>query len=201
MRNGFEVPRAVASLMTGYRGCWCIAGGWAIDLYLDRVTRDHEDIEIAVLRNEQLQIQSHLAGWRLTKCVAGDRAPWLPEEVLALPVHEVHAVRGNDSLEILLNEAGGGLWRFRRDLRVSRPLAKAMCETAAGIPCLAPEIVLLYKAKNTKQKDSADFALAVKKLDAEGRDWLRYALRTTHPGHPWQDALRAVGPEPAPEGE
>ena len=175
--------------MTGYGGCWCVAGGWAIDLHLGGVTRAHQDIEIAVPRDEQLQLQSYLDGWRLVKCVAGDSVPWEPNELLALPVHEIHAVRGDDSLEILLNEVQQGQWRFRRDLRVSRPLSQALRETQAGIPYLAPEIVLLYKAKNTKPRDHADFTQAVGKLDDEQQEWLRRALRTAHPEHVWLDML------------
>ncbi len=44
--------------------------------------------------------------------------------------------------------------------------------SAGGIPCLAPEAVLLFKAKHRRDKDEADFARALPKLDAAQRRWL-----------------------------
>jgi hypothetical protein len=55
-----------------------------------------------------------------------------------------------------------------------------------GIPYLAPEIVLLFKAKHAaRDKDAADFARALPLLDAQRRQWLADALRIVHPGHDW----------------
>lgn len=55
--------------MEGFSRPWFVAGGWAIDLFLDRVTREHSDIEIAVLREDQLALQRHLVGWQFTKVI------------------------------------------------------------------------------------------------------------------------------------
>lgn len=40
-------------------------GGWAVDLWVGRVTRPHEDIDVLVLRREQPQVDAALtaAGW------------------------------------------------------------------------------------------------------------------------------------------
>ena len=46
----FSEPLKVASLMRGFEPDWFIAGGWAIDLYLEKQTRLHDDIEIAIFR-------------------------------------------------------------------------------------------------------------------------------------------------------
>ena len=55
-----------------------------------------------------------------------------------------------------------------------------------GIPYLAPEIVLLFKAKHAdRDKDAADFARALPLLDDQRRQWLADALRVVHPGHDW----------------
>lgn len=60
----------VNKIMNGFHFPWAIAGGWSIDLYLGKVTRDHSDIEIAILRNHQLLIRQHLAGWDLKRLKA-----------------------------------------------------------------------------------------------------------------------------------
>jgi hypothetical protein len=49
-------------------------------------------------------------------------------------------------------------WLFRRDSRVRRPLATIGSVTTDGIPYMAPEIQLLYKAKASRPQDEADFA-------------------------------------------
>lgn len=36
---------------------WIIAGGWAIDLFLKKQTRQHSDVDILVDRKDQLALQ------------------------------------------------------------------------------------------------------------------------------------------------
>lgn len=187
----FAVPRRVASLMAGFSRPWFLTGGWAIDLWLGRVTRPHEDVEIAILRKDQEEIRRHLAGWSLEKVSdtpGGHRTlAWREEERLELPVHEIHArqsVGDPRELDILLNESSRDLWMFRRDPRVTRPLSEAGI-SVARTPVLAPEIVLLFKAKAPRPRDEADFQNASAHLTPVGRRWLRDSLETAHPGHPW----------------
>ena len=60
-------PLRVKALMAGFEWPWFVAGGWAVDLYLGCVTRTHKDIDFAVLRDNQLDLQQFLRGWGLTK--------------------------------------------------------------------------------------------------------------------------------------
>jgi hypothetical protein len=53
--------------MRGFEPDWFVAGGWAIDLFLEKTTRPHEDIEIAIFRKNQLALQDYLDGWLLKK--------------------------------------------------------------------------------------------------------------------------------------
>lgn len=52
----------VSAAMEGLGCPWWLAGGWAIDLHIGYVTRVHEDIDVLVLREDQLRVQQHLAG-------------------------------------------------------------------------------------------------------------------------------------------
>jgi hypothetical protein len=182
----------VAALMAGFARPWYIAGGWATDLFLGHVTRDHDDVDVAILRVDQAALQSYLAGWDLRVVVAGpDGAilvPWVEGEWLALPVHEIHARRPQGepaALEMLLHESVGDLWRFRRNLEVVCPLGRIGMRAPNGLPFLAPEIALLYKAKDHRPKDDQDFQGVHAAMSEEPREWLRQALATCHPGHPW----------------
>src|SRR4051794_11655311 len=105
-------------VMSGFDRPWFVAGGWAIELYLGRVSRAHKDVDIAVFREDQLELQRHLAGWRLCKADGGELRPWVEGEFIRLPVNTIWAwrpgsERGDDQadLEFLLDERAGEEWR------------------------------------------------------------------------------------------
>ena len=80
----FAVPLKVGQLMADFGHPWGVCGGWGIDLFLDRVTRPHKDIEVAILRRNQMGLQSHLAErrWTLQKVHEGQLSCWLEGEFL-----------------------------------------------------------------------------------------------------------------------
>src|SRR5437867_454283 len=88
-------------------------------------------------------------------------------------------------VEFLLNESSGAMWQFRRNRAITRRIDRIGMRTSAGVPFLVPEIVLLFKAKAFGAKDARDFDLIRPRLRAEPRRWLKHALETCHPGHPW----------------
>ncbi len=53
--------------------------GWAIDLFVNQVTRPHSDVEIGLFREHQSALRTQLAGWRLTKSdfLRPEGAAWL----------------------------------------------------------------------------------------------------------------------------
>ena len=61
--------------------------------------------------------------------------------------------------------------------------------TSDGIPYLAPEIQLFYKAKNPRPKDQTDFTAVLPFLTGAQRRWLSGALSRTLGEHPWRDRL------------
>ena len=189
-----EPLRAVPGLMRGFSAPWCVAGGWALDLFLGRVTRAHHDVEIALFREDQALLHGHLRDWRFEKVLDGRFVPWTSDEHLDLPVHEIHG-RSNEepplALEFLLNERRGDDWVFRRNPSVTLPIDRAIVRTAIGYPALCPAITLLYKAKSPRPKDDADFRSVRDALDDARRSWLCGALDTCHPGHSWRDELRS----------
>jgi hypothetical protein len=187
MSAPFAPPLQVAALMAGFDRPWCIAGGWAIDLFLGRETRPHYDVELVVFREDQGALYTYLAGWPLEKVRNRVREPWRGEW-LELPVHQVDvrvSGSGFKKLEVLFNERDGQLWWFRRNMAVTRSLDACMLLPTLGVPILAPEIVLLFKAKGPQPKDESDFAGTLGRLSDESRSWLARSLACCHPGHPW----------------
>jgi hypothetical protein len=92
-------------------------------------------------------------------------------------------------IDVFREPGDADTWIYRRTGELTAPRGWAGGRTAAGIPYVAPQIVLLFKAKAMRDKDQADFAWAAPRLAADARAWLAQSLRTLHPGHPWIDQL------------
>jgi hypothetical protein len=192
----------VAALMAGYKQPWFFAGGWAIDLFHDKVLRPHKDVDIAILRKDQLVFQTRFSDWDLQKIVGPSGSqypePWQPGEWLELPVHQVWAQAGSDgwpTLEVLLNESDEEEWQWRVNKQIRCPLAQMGARSSAGLPYLNPLIVLLFKSRHINPEDrnyahdEEDFRDTAPLLDEQQRAWLKNALHTYHPGHPWIERL------------
>jgi ribosome-associated protein len=55
-------PEDVARLLAAVRVPWCVAAGWALDLFRGRQTREHGDLEIAVPAPDFGAVRDALAG-------------------------------------------------------------------------------------------------------------------------------------------
>lgn len=188
-------PAEIAEVFAEAEFPWWIAGGYAIELAVGQALRPHSDIDVLVLRRDQQRVRERLADWDLHVADppgAGRLRPWRPGEFLELPLNGLWCRRAPDapwSLELMLDEAEGDQWVSRRHARVRLPIERVGRVTSDGIPYLAPEIQLFYKAKATQDKDEIDFEAALPLLDADQRTWLRKALEVCAPGHPWRERL------------
>ena len=196
---GFTPLQAVAREMAGCPCPWAVSSGWALDLFLGRATRVHRDVDLIVDRSDQLVLRTHLEGrgYGMVTPLDGQLEPWPPHMRLKLPRHQVHAHRENDFIDILLTDFAGGCWHYRRDPTIVRSLTRAFRATEDGLRYLAPELVLLFKSKNTgdraRPQDQRDFELVLPHLDTEARAWLHWALVATDPQHAWLASLAAGG--------
>ncbi|MCB8943156.1 MAG: GrpB family protein [Ardenticatenaceae bacterium] len=193
--HGFGPVTAVAQELAGYPHPWYISSGWALDLFLGQPQRVHHDTDIVVRRSDQLVLQAHLTGrgWHLLTPLQGKLEPWPPHMFLHLPRHQVHAHRDGAFMDILISEIEHGLWRYRREPSVIQAVERIGLMTTDGLSYLAPELVLLFKSKNTgnqeRPKDQQDFERVLPHLQPAQRAWLRWALLVTEPEHPWLDYL------------
>ena len=170
---------------------WWIAGGWAIDLFLDRETRAHKDLDVGVLRRDVGAVLGSIQGWEVFE--AKDRA--LTRLSHTTPRSDVNSLwcrkLGTQrwKVELMLDEAEGDLWIYRRHPGVRRTLEGLVYQSSDSIPYLAPEVQLLYKAKQARPQDELDFEAVVPNLSAEARNWLYQSLVHTLPSHPWRHKL------------
>jgi hypothetical protein len=180
----------VASLFAGTR--WWLAGGYALELAAGHQWRDHGDIDVLLLRQDQLSAQRALAGWEWWAAdPPGTLRPWQAGETLPPAVHDIwcRPAPGPWRIQVMLDESAGEDWISRRNPGIHRPIATLGHVSASGTPYLAPEIQLFYKAKGLRPKDEQDFAEVLPVLDAGQRNWLRVAVNSTCGDHPWLGRL------------
>jgi hypothetical protein len=188
-------PEEIAELLSGFARPWWICGGWALDLFLNRETRRHDDLDVALLRHDQLALYRHFPAWDFHYATPTHALePWDGRR-LNPPIQGIWARRSAEpsapwACEFLLNEERDGNWVFRRNEAVKRPLEE-IGDERNGVPFLRPEIVLLYKSSERSPKDDTDFAAVLPRLSREARLWLGAALERHDARHPWVEALRA----------
>jgi hypothetical protein len=194
--QGSWSPLSVDELVDVMRGAeffWCLAGGQAIERVVGQSHRPHEDIDVVVLRPDLAAVQQHLEGWHLAAAdPPGSLRTWEPGERLPWRVHDVWGHRADGAaweLQLMIQEADGDRWYFRRDDRVNGRLVD-LCAMVGGVPCLRMDVQLLYKSKSARPKDDEDFERLLPVLPAEQRQSLLEWLRLTNPnGHQWIEML------------
>nr|BFE61233.1 hypothetical protein GCM10020063_057590 [Dactylosporangium thailandense] len=180
-------PAEVADQLAGTATPWCVAAGWALDLFLGRQTREHGDIEIAIPAARFPEVRDRFPGY-VFDTVASGRI-WenaTPDELAA--THQTwlrDPATGNYLLDVFREPHDGDTWICRRDETIRLPYRDIILRTRDGIPYLTPELVLLFKAKHARGKDQADFDETVPHMTAAQRGALAALLTRVHPGHPW----------------
>lgn len=191
MSPEFSALQSLLHWMQHFPRPWFVTGGWAIDAFLMRLTREHKSLEIAIFREDQLALQQHLQTWHWQKLTQKEYQAWPTDEYLLLPIHQLHGSRGPDQLAVLLNERYGDDWVFRHNFSVTRHLKRSWKLSSIsgffsdGLPILSPELVLLYKAKANRKNDAQDFFNTQSALTPAAREWLKQALILCYPEHPW----------------
>ncbi|MEZ4864214.1 MAG: GrpB family protein [Caldilineaceae bacterium] len=194
--DNFATLHTLVADLAAFPHPWYISSGWALDLFLGEVTRHHEDVDIIVDRQDQLAVQQHMRDrqWQWLTPLDGKLEPWPPHMRLELPRHQAHAHRVHEHgehefLDFLFTDFAQGVWFYRREPSIVQSVTRMALATADGLRYLAPELVLLFKSRNTgtrdRSKDQLDFAHVLPALEAHRRAWLRWALLVTNPEHPW----------------
>ncbi|MGW2874351.1 nucleotidyltransferase domain-containing protein [Kitasatospora sp. NPDC001225] len=180
-------PGEVAQRLAGIGTPWYVAAGWALDLFRGRRTRAHGDIEIGIPAAGFPEVRDRFPGYAFDAAGSGriwaDAAP----EVLAA-VHQTwlrDPATGDYLLDVFREPHDSDTWICRRDETIRLPYREIIHHTRDGIPYLAPELVLLFKAKHVRDKDQSDFDATVPYLTPAQRETLTGLLARVHPGHPW----------------
>ncbi len=180
-------PEEVAQRLAGVTVPWYVAGGWALDLFHGRQTREHEDTEIAIPAAAFPEVRDRFPGYAFD--TVSDGRVWENASPAALAATHQTWLRdpaaGNYLLDVFREPHDGDTWICRRDEAIRFRYAAVIGHSPDGIPYLVPELVLLFKAKHARLKDQADFDAAIPYLSQAQRARLASLLARVHPGHRW----------------
>ncbi|MBX3537565.1 MAG: amino acid transporter [Chelatococcus sp.] len=185
-------PAALSRRIAGVASPWCIVGGWALDLWHGRETREHGDLEFAVLRENLATFRQSLAALEFYSVRDGLIERLSPNQEPAPDVVQIWCfdrAAQRWRVDMMIEAGTPETWVYKRDPTIRLPRAEMVATTAEGIPYLKPSAVLLFKAKYRRPKDEADFARAMPLMPPAERAWLKGCLDRLHPGHEWALAL------------
>jgi hypothetical protein len=188
-------PEDLAERFDGVAARWYVVAGQAIDLFLGETTRPHHDIEIGVAADDFESIRRRVHGFDLEVIGRGDDGVtrrWSLDSA-AFDRHFQTWVKDRASLayrlDIFRDPHDDDHWICRRDRSIRRSYSDVIKHSDRGVPYLAPEVCLLFKAKSAGDKDHLDFSRVLPRLTALQRSWLRENLQTLYGEHPWVFAL------------
>lgn len=156
-----------------------IAGGYGIELFCNKMIRDHNDIDVYVLDKDIRSLMRFLMehGYRLYKAYQGVLTPLYMSDIIT-DDFSIWVSNGEDTpflFEILIGRTQDDYWLYRRNLEIKLPIDNVFI-SKNGVSILNPLIILLFKMNksNVEEKDWIDFE-AVKPLLSEGElEWLKH---------------------------
>ena len=195
---------------------YAFCGGQAIDLFLGYESRVHGDIDVCVYWENRNRIIEYMQskGFLVYEMLGGGRAhritavsdqrmlkknifcflegcplvkTYPPDEDGTCWMEFFHIGQTElNFIEFLFNDKSEEAFEYARNREIKREIGKAIL-FSNDIPYLAPEICLLYKAKELDREGyQEDFEKAYTALENDQKEWLQYALRLEYPqGHKW----------------
>ena len=182
-------PAELARLMEGFARPWWLVGGHAIEAFTG-VRRHHEDIDLVILTSDFPELRAQLGDtfhlWSNTGGtfrVIDDEHPEPAHPLSQIWMRE--NARSPWRVDCPLNPEVDGRWQSKRDESHVADIDEVTWMADDGIRYLNPEIVLLFKSRMAREKDSVDLANAWPLMSESQRGWLREAVRRVEPRSPW----------------
>ena len=203
-----EPVRRAVDTMADFGHPWFLCGGWAVDAWLGRVTREHADVDVAVFHDQQTALYQHVAAGvpigHDDNVDDSTQEPWAGRW-LDVPAH-IHMTAPGIEWDFQLCEREGSDLVLRREPLHRLPLERAAGMTGWEVPALTPPVIVYYKAiaptwRNVprdapRAHDALDFERLVPLLDVDDRAWLVECIGAVDASHPWLEALRRDAAQP-----
>lgn len=182
----------ISELFTKTNKPFWLGGGYSLDFLIGKKTRDHDDLDFIIKREDQLSFQNILEGWDLQAADPPGTStlfPWKMGHYYELPVHNVWCRKNESSpwdLELLFSEFEGDEWVYRRNRAIRGKMNTFAWKTDDGLMVLAPEIQLLYKSRSKRPKDFEDLHNCLSVLNQKQKTLLKnWIALDSGNEHPW----------------
>lgn len=177
---------------------WALAGGWALDLWAGAQSREHSDIEIAIVRRDLPRVLVRLSAFEIAIAQNKQLTAFQPGAVLPSGPFSCWLRRHGNSLwdfEIVAETELEGEWAYRRMPSVRRHWSDIFVP-GPGMCLVSPAVQLLYKCGTPRPKDMQDLQNFVHRLPAPELGWLLSAVAIAHPE--FGDTLAEIAGRPIP---
>ena len=88
-------------------------------------------------------------------------------------------------LDVPFTPSTDGRWTNKRHPAHTEELDDVTWVAPDGLRYARPEVTLMFKAAQARDKDRRDAEVALPLLDERARGWLADAVGRMDPGHPW----------------
>ncbi len=202
-----QATKLLADLPLHYAVC----GGYAIDLFLNRKSRPHYDLDISVWQKDRNSLIRCMQakGWTLYEACGNDLVHLIrdPEEQKLLKRNLFCIYPGNryfklqpsgeagfflcemehkeqtelNYIEFLFDQTNCSDFLYARNPEIKRKLSQAILQRG-GVPYLAPELILLYKSSDPGREGyQQDYETVLPLMSEEQQQWLHFALKKMYP--------------------
>lgn len=181
-------PSTIVDFMAGFDRPWWIIGGWSLEAFTS-LGRSHEDMDISILSSDVGAFREFL----------GDRwTPWNVDDGWFRPFdHRFTEVRPDSQIWVRRDAASrwvldvpftpdtDGRWTNKRHLAHTEDLDDVTWVAPDGLRYARPEVTMMFKAAQAREKDRHDAEVVLPRLDGAARSWLAKTVAQWDPSHPW----------------
>ncbi|MFX4270724.1 nucleotidyltransferase domain-containing protein [Propionibacteriaceae bacterium Y1685] len=185
-------PRTIADFMEGFDRPWWIIGGWSLEAY-SGISRSHEDMDISILSSDAEAFRLFLGdAWTPWNVDDGWFRPFDHRFTDVRPDSQVWVRRNAQSpwvLDVPFTPSTGGRWTNKRHLSHTEDLDDVSWVAEDGLRYARPEVTLMFKAAQAREKDRVDARNILPLLDSAAKAWLRETIARVNPDHEWVGTL------------
>ncbi|HXH77525.1 nucleotidyltransferase domain-containing protein [Nocardioides sp.] len=185
-------PTTIAAFMDRFDRPWWVIGGWSIEAFTG-VPRQHEDMDISILSSDveefRLFLDDRYTPWNVDD---GWFRPFDARFTDVRPDSQVWVRRDAQSpwiLDVPFTPDTDGRWTNKRHLAHTEDVDDVTWVAPDGLRYARPEVTLMFKAAQSREKDRQDAEVALPMLDAGARRWLSDAIARFAPHHEWVQAF------------
>lgn len=182
-------PSTIGDFMDGFDRPWWIVGGWSLEVFTG-VSREHEDMDISIFAGDAGAFRQFL-GERWT--------PWNVDESWFRPFDDRFPDVAPDSqiwvrrdarspwiLDVPLTAGSEGRWTNKRFPEHTEDLDQVTWVAPDGLRYAKPEVTMMFKAAQSRDKDRHDAEVTLPLLGADARRWLGSTVAQWDPEHSWR---------------